>query len=230
MKRTKCFVSLFLAIVLIAIYILPSTGILRAASLSDFTKVTVLANSNFPVSTDLSQGVQFTTGSEYLTVTTTDATDPYFTVDMTDTSLKGKFIAIKFKATAIKPTDRYVSCDRFVDWTLYRAGYTAGQKYTHGHVVHEMDEWLANYHGFTRVNNVSTLRAGDIIFTRWDSTQPGNGAHVFLCASTNRGNNVYYRYDHGTNGRIWGTHGTEHAPGQQPFIEPILDFCYAYRP
>lgn len=133
-------------------------------------------------------------------------------------------------ATAIKSTDRYVSCDRFVDWALYRAGYTAGQKYTHGHVVHEMDEWLANYHGFTRINDVTSLRAGDIIFTRWDSTQPGNGAHVFLCASTNQGNNVYYRYDHGTNGRIWGSHGTEHAPGQQPFIEPILDFCYAYRP
>ena len=62
--------------------------------------------------------------------------------------------------------------------------------------------------GFKRVNDVSSLRAGDIIFTRWDSTQPGNGAHVFLCASTNRGNSVYYRYDHGTNGRIWGSHGS----------------------
>ena len=124
-------------------------------------------------------------------------------------------------ATAVKSSERLVSCDRLVDWALYRAGYTAGQKYTQGHVVHNMDEWLVSSYGFTRIESVSGLRAGDIIFTRWDSMYPGNGAHVFICASSNYGNNTYYRYDCGSNARIVSV---------QPFFEVINDFCYAYRP
>ena len=131
-------------------------------------------------------------------------------------------------STAINSKERHVSCDRFVDWALYRAGFTAGQLYTHGHVVFQMDEWLSSSHGFVRINSQSQIRAGDIIFTRWDSTQPGNGAHVFICASSNI-NGKYYRYDHGADERIWCTKGTEYAPGQQPFFEIITEFCYAYR-
>lgn len=122
---------------------------------------------------------------------------------------------------AINPNERIVSCDRLVDWALYRAGYTVGQKYNQGHVVHNMDEWLAGSLGFTRIGSVSGLRPGDIIFTRWDSMYPGNGAHVFICASSNYGGNTYYRYDCGTIGRIASV---------QPFFEVINDFCYAYRP
>ena len=92
MKQKMRILSLMLAVVLFAVYVMPSFGILHAASLDDYTTVTTFANNNFPVSTGLSQGVDFLTGPEYLTVTTTDAYDPYFTVDLKDTGIKNKII------------------------------------------------------------------------------------------------------------------------------------------
>ncbi len=128
-----------------------------------------------------------------------------------------------------KTSERITSCDRFVDWVLYRSGFTQGQKETNGHVVFEMEGWLSSI-GFTKITDVSQLQKGDVVFTTYDPTRPGTPAHVFLCASSNLGGNVYLRYDHGSNARIQCNKGTEVTPGKQPFKEVISDFYYAYRP
>ena len=100
MKGFKRVFSLLLTFMLLAVYLFPASTLVHATSLSDYTGVTTFVDNNLPVSESLSQGVQVKSGSQYLTVTTTDTYDPYFTVDLIDTSLKNKIIAIKFKATA----------------------------------------------------------------------------------------------------------------------------------
>ena len=129
---------------------------------------------------------------------------------------------------AIDPNERIVSCDRLVDWVLFRTGFIQ-QPYTHGKVVSQQVEWLESL-GFEKITNVSKLQAGDIVFVIDDPTRPGNPAHVFICASNNLGGNVYLRYDHGSNARIQCVTGTEVTKGKQPFKEVITDFFYAYRP
>ena len=131
-------------------------------------------------------------------------------------------------STAIDPTEKITSCDRFVDWVLYRSGFV-DQPYSHGLVVFQQIEWLESL-GFEKITDVSALQAGDIIFSGYDSFRPNFPRHVFICGSSNLGNDVYLRYDHGSNERIACGKGTEVVPGQQPFKEPIYEFYYAYRP
>lgn len=132
------------------------------------------------------------------------------------------------KEKALNPKEKITSCDRFVDWVLYRAGFT-DQPYDHGLVVFQQMEWLESL-TFEKIEDVSKLKPGDIVFSGHDSTRPGDPRHVFICASENLGNNMYLRYDHGSNERIACRKGTEVTPGEQPFEEPIYEFYYAYRP
>ena len=97
MKRGKRFLSLLLVLVMV-LSMLPSTTMLLAAELSSYKGVTIVAGNNAPVVTGKSKGVSFKNGSDYLSVTTTDASDPYFTIDVVDTSLSGKVIAVKTRA------------------------------------------------------------------------------------------------------------------------------------
>lgn len=97
MKLKKRVLSFLLAMILTLVYMLPTAAVLNAKSLSDYTTVASFNNNSFPVIESSSQGVSFTTGTDYLTVTTTNTNDPYFTVDLPDTSLSGKVIAIKYK-------------------------------------------------------------------------------------------------------------------------------------
>lgn len=129
---------------------------------------------------------------------------------------------------ALNEGERLTSCDRLVDWVLYRTGFT-DQPYNHGYVVFQQPEWLESL-TFEKITDVSALQPGDIVFVNNDSTRPGMPAHVFICASENLGGNVYLRYDHGSNERIQCKKGTEVTPGQQPFKEVIANFFYAYRP
>ena len=112
------------------------------------------------------------------------------------------------------------SCDRLVDWILYRAGYT-DQPLVQGCVVSNLVDWCEEM-GFEKITNVNDLQAGDIIFVRPHAD--GGPQHVFMLASDVK-NGSAQRYDHGSDSRIMST---------QPTTEPIsygdAPFMYAYRP
>ena len=127
---------------------------------------------------------------------------------------------------ASDPSEKIVSCDRFVDWVLYRVGFT-DQIYDHGMTVRSLVPWCQE-HNFAKITSVSSLKAGDIVFVNPDSA--GYAKHVFLCASSRDSSGRYLRYDAGSNDRITGTTGTEVTAGRQPFREGISGFMYAYRP
>ncbi len=114
-------------------------------------------------------------------------------------------------AKAIKPDERIVACDRMVNWIMFRAGFI-DQNWFHGI---NLDRY-AEEHGFMRIDNARSCKAGDIVFVNPDSK--GNPTHVFICAGPNM------RYDAGSDERINGSRGP------QPFNEPILNFCYGWRP
>lgn len=129
---------------------------------------------------------------------------------------------------AINLDERLSSCDRFVDWVLYRCGFVE-QPYDNGYDVPKVYAWF-DAMNFEKITDVSSLQAGDVVFTKEDPLKPGYPGHVFICASENLGDNVYLRYDHGSTERIRCVKGTEVTPGQQPFKEVIDEFYFAYRP
>ena len=112
------------------------------------------------------------------------------------------------------------SCDRLVDWILYRAGYT-DQPLVQGCVVSNLVDWCKEK-GFKKITNVNELKAGDIVFVRPHAD--GGPQHVYMLASDVE-KEVALRYDHGSDSRIMS---------QQPTREPIsygdAPFMYAYRP
>ncbi len=112
------------------------------------------------------------------------------------------------------------SCDRLVDWILYRAGFT-DQPLVQGCVVSNLSKWCQEK-GFIKITDIDDLQAGDIVFVRPDSN--GEPQHVFMLASEVK-YGMALRYDHGSDRRI---------VSQQPFHEPVsyddAPFAYAYRP
>ena len=112
------------------------------------------------------------------------------------------------------------SCDRLVDWILYRAGFT-DQPLVQGCVVSNLVTWCEGQ-GFKKITKIEELQAGDIIFVR--PAADGGPQHVFMLASEVK-DGMALRYDHGSDRRI----GSE-----QPFYEPLsyddAPFMFAYRP
>ena len=112
------------------------------------------------------------------------------------------------------------SCDRLVDWILYRAGFT-DQPTVQGYVVSNMPEWCEEM-GFKKITRMEDLQPGDIIFVRPHAQ--GFPLHTFMLASNYNGNSTL-RYDHGSDHRIMSS---------QPSTEPVsyndAPFMYAYRP
>lgn len=130
------------------------------------------------------------------------------------------------ESKAINPDEKIVSCDRLVDWILYRVGFT-DQPYSQGTTVWALPNWCEDM-GFDLITEKSDLREGDIVFVNPDSQyRPG---HVFMCASTMREDGRFLRYDGGSDVRLQCVKGTELVEGEQPFLEPINNFMYAYRP
>ena len=113
------------------------------------------------------------------------------------------------------------SCDRLVDWILYRAGFT-DQPLVQGKVVSNLHPWCEEM-GFEKITNVEDLRAGDIVFVR--PAKDGGPQHVFMLASDYKDGSAL-RYDHGSDTRIMNR--------KQPTKEPIsygdAPFIFAYRP
>ena len=112
------------------------------------------------------------------------------------------------------------SCDRLVDWVLYRAGFT-DQPLVQGRVVSNMPEWCEEM-GFKKITRMEDLQPGDIIFVRPHAQ--GFPLHTFMLASNYNGNSTL-RYDHGSDHRIMSS-----QPSTEPVSYSDAPFMYAYRP
>lgn len=128
---------------------------------------------------------------------------------------------------AINHDAKIVSCDRFVNWALYDAGFT-DQPEDNGIYVydrrkddHDFETWFKKY-DFIKIDDVDDLQAGDLVFVFPTKASNGDmyGAHTFLYAGHDSGDN-HFRYDCGSDRRIQSV---------QPFSEPITGFFFAYRP
>lgn len=122
---------------------------------------------------------------------------------------------------------KIVSCDRFVGWALYEAGFT-DQPEENGIYVfdarrndHDFETW-SEKQNFIRIDNVEDLQAGDYVFVNPTKSVTGvmYPAHTFLYAGHDSGAN-HFRYDCGSDHRIQSV---------QPSSEPINNFMFAYRP
>ena len=113
------------------------------------------------------------------------------------------------------------SCDRLVDWVLYRAGFT-DQPLVQGKVVSNLTEWCEQM-GFEKITREEDLQTGDIVFVRPDSN--GIPGHVYILA-TDVENGQALRYDHGSNTRIMN----KKQPTKEPISYGDAPFMYAYRP
>lgn len=122
---------------------------------------------------------------------------------------------------------KIVSCDRFVCWALYDAGYT-DQPEENGIYVfdarrndHDFETW-SEKQNFIRIDNIEDLQAGDYVFVNPARSSGGviYPAHTFLYAGHDSGAN-HFRYDCGSDARIQSV---------QPSSEPINNFMFAYRP
>ena len=129
-------------------------------------------------------------------------------------------------AKAIKKNEKIVSCDRLVCWILYRAGFI-NQSYTQGETCYSFTQWCED-NKFIKIEDKTKLQAGDVIFVNPNSD--GQPMHMFMTASEMDSSGRFLRYDAGSDARIQCKKGTEVKRGQQPFIEPIDNFMYAYRP
>ena len=151
---------------------------------------------------------------------------------VSDLLREGKFITEYARAERFKYGDsctnpginhrpHRTSCDRLVDWILYRAGFT-DQPIVQGCVVSNLHSWCREM-GFERITRVQDLQAGDIIFV---NPHPSDGGpqHVFMLAEDESGG-MALRYDHGSDSRIMS---------KQPTNEPVsydnAPFLFAYRP
>ena len=113
------------------------------------------------------------------------------------------------------------SCDRLVDWILYRAGFT-DQPLVQGKVVSNLPAWCEEM-GFERITNIEDLQAGDIIFVRPHAD--GGPQHTFMLASDYKDGSAL-RYDHGSDSRIMN----KKQPTKEPISYADAPFMYAYRP
>lgn len=113
------------------------------------------------------------------------------------------------------------SCDRLVDWILYRAGFT-DQPLVQGKVVSNLPAWCEEM-GFEKITNIKDLQAGDIIFVRPHAD--GGPQHTFMLASDYKDGSAL-RYDHGSDSRIMN----KKQPTKEPISYADAPFMYAYRP
>ena len=113
--------------------------------------------------------------------------------------------------------EKLSSCDRFVGWALYRAGWT-DQPYKYG-FTSDFCSYLRSK-GFTTITNPNDLLPGDIVFVGY-AGQPEPYGHVFLYAGASSNGN-HYRYDSGSVERIRciGSYASYNSTGQ-PFNQAL---------
>ena len=129
---------------------------------------------------------------------------------------------------AIDHAAKLVSCDRLVDWVLYRVGYT-DQVERQGMVVYHATEqkrdlpgWC-ELQGFKKITVPGDLEPGDVVFVRPCTSSAGvvYPGHTFIFAGFADDGVNSYRYDCGKIERIRSV---------QPSCEPLNDFMFAFRP
>ncbi len=129
---------------------------------------------------------------------------------------------------------RTVSCDRFVDWVLFEAGYV-DQHIKYGMCVSSpgMDNWCAPRSEIIKIEKEEDLLPGDLICSK--EGPGGHPYHIFVHAGFAEDGKAY-RYDCGCRNRIrcandegYGADYSEYAEIGQPFCEKIQRFMYAYR-
>ncbi len=121
---------------------------------------------------------------------------------------------------AINHRPQRTSCDRLVDWILYRAGFT-DQPSVQGMVVSTLHTWCEEM-GFEKITRIEDLQAGDIVFVR--PASDGGPQHVFMLASEVERAQAL-RYDHGSDTRIMSD-----QPTREPVSYGDAPFLFAYRP
>ena len=134
---------------------------------------------------------------------------------------------------ALDKTEKIVSCDRFVGWTLYDAGFCKNrQPSTKGFTLYTTNpiENLLKNLKFEKITDESEVKAGDIIFVGNSQNIPvpeylkDYPKHVFICAGpAQRGD--FYRYDAGSDKRLQST-----QPSKEPLSSSGAEFRFAYRP
>ena len=123
---------------------------------------------------------------------------------------------------AINHRPKNTSCDRLMDWIVYRAGFTYEHPLVQGCVVANLHVWCKKM-GFEKITDVNELKAGDIVFVR--PAADGGPQHVFMLASDVKAGSAL-RYDHGSDTRIMNPD----QPTYEPVSYPDAPFIFAYRP
>ena len=113
---------------------------------------------------------------------------------------------------------RIISCDRLVDWVMFRCGYE-DQPVAHGECVcgPGLVDWC-DRNGFIKITSGADLLPGDVVFTKPNAE--GYPQHTFIYAGKADEAGLSYRYDAGSVARIRST---------QPSCEPLNDFLVGYR-
>lgn len=127
--------------------------------------------------------------------------------------------------------EKLASCDRFVGWALYDAGFSEGQPEKHG-LMADMCSFLRS-NNFTEITDQNDLMPGDIVYVGYKG-QPEPYGHVFIHAGK-ASRRTSYRYDAGSTDRIKckGQYD-EYFESGQPFNQALelsdsALFCIAYR-
>ncbi|MBE6733770.1 MAG: hypothetical protein E7563_00305 [Ruminococcaceae bacterium] len=136
-------------------------------------------------------------------------------------------------------SQKVVSCDRFVGWVLGNAGYVNGQPTAYGLNLygsnHDLGygslEYFLKQHGFTKITDISQVKAGDIVFVGYSHAHTVLSAemreypqHVYIAASNYGSNGQSYRYDAGSLARIRST-----QPSYEPVSYTSNVFRFAFR-
>lgn len=136
-------------------------------------------------------------------------------------------------------SEKIVSCDRFVGWSLGNAGYVNGQPSRSGLNLYGQNldagqgslEKFCKDNGFTKITSVNQVKAGDIVFVGYSTVHTVLSAtmrqypqHVYIAASNYDANGQSYRYDAGSLTRIRST-----QPSYEPVNYSSNQFRFAYR-
>lgn len=130
-------------------------------------------------------------------------------------------------------TQKLVSCDRFVAWAIFFAGY-AEAHYEDSILGLYGEKNLENYliaNNFTKIEDKNEVQGGDVIFVGDSKEHYPNlqghwleyPDHVFICAGESDPG-FYYRYDAGSTSRI-----TSVQPSDEPLEYSGKEFKFAYR-
>ncbi len=155
-----------------------------------------------------------------------------YTLLQCDLLREGNYVTVYAKKTKFKYGDSCTnpginhrplrtSCDRLVDWILYRTGFT-DQPLIQGCVVSNLVSWCQRM-GFKKITDINELQPGDVIFVRPDKNN--SPQHTFMLASEVDAKGNSDRYDHGSDMRI-----NSKQPMHELFDKPEAPFMYAYRP